>query len=422
MRETPIADAGERAVPAVVDQLKALRCIVGVARHGSTIAAAAAMHMSQSAVTRAILDIEARLQVNLFERGARGMLPTVAGARAAERSRVLFEHLIKGAQEAAATVPERERRGGSAERFASAVTPGALRALVAVGRSTSEAQAASALAISQPAVHRALQALEHLCGANLFQKSSRGTRLTEAGEALLRRTKLAFSEARALEGDIAAWRGQVRGRIVVGALPLSVALVLPQAADRVLRRHPEIEISFVDGTYESLMQQLRNADIDLVVGALRSNTSTLDIRQELLFTDELAVVARAGHPCLAHPGLALCTLLQWDWVVPLDGTPASLALARVFSDHGLAAPASAMQASSPAMTRALVMSTDRLALASRGQAMEENRFDSVRLVPVPLPGTRRDIGLTVRSDSAPSPDLRALIDELHAVARDKQIE
>lgn len=417
-----MTDAGERSIPTLIDQLKALRCIVGVARHGSTIAAAAAMHMSQSAVTRAILDIEERLQVNLFERGARGMLPTIAGAKAAERSRALLDHLIKGAQEAAATVPERERRPGSAERFASAVAPGSLRALIAVERSASEARAASALAISQPAVHRSLQALEHLCGTNLFQKSSRGTRLTEAGEALLRRTKLALSEARALEGDIAAWRGQVRGRIVVGALPLSVALVLPQAADLVQRRYPDIEISFVDGTYESLMQQLRSADIDLIVGALRTSKETSEIRQELLFTDELAVVARAGHPCLLQPALTLDALRQWDWVVPLEGTPASLALARVFADQGLGAPPAAMQASSPAMTRALVMSTDRLALASRGQALEENRFDTLRLVPVPLPGTRRGIGLMVRSESLPSPDLRALIDELHAVARDKQIE
>lgn len=416
------AGANAAALPSVIDQLKAMRCLVGVARHGSTIAAANALHMSQPAVTRAVLDLERRLAIRLFDRGARGMLPTAVGARAAQRARVLLDHLVKGAQESAATLPERQRRAGSAERFAAAVAPAALKALLAVAQSASEARAAKALAISQPAVHRSLRALEHLCSATLFQKSTRGTRLTEAGEALLRRTKLAFAEARALEGDIAAWRGQLRGRLVVGALPLSVAMVLPQAADAVLRRHPEVEIAIVDGTYESLLQQLCSADVDLIVGALRADPGSDEVRQETLFTDDLAVVARAGHPCLVQPGASLASLLHWDWVVPLDDTPASAALARVFAAQGLAAPRGALQASSPAMTRALVMQTGRLALASRGQARGEDAGGRLKIVPVPLPGTTRQIGIILRSEGEPSPDLRVLLDELRAAGRNKQNE
>lgn len=412
-----MSDAAGRAVPAVMDQLKALRCLVGVARHGSTSAAAAALYMSQPAVARAVIELEKRLEVRLFDRAARGMLPTALGTRAAQRARVLLEHLSKGAQEAGATLPQQQRRAGSAERFATAVPPAALKALLALAQSASEARAAKALAISQPAVHRSLRELEHVSGAALFQKSAKGTRLTDAGQALLRRTKLAFSEARALEGDVAAWRGQLRGRVIVGALPLSVALVLPQAAHAVLRRHPQMEIAIVDGTYESLLEQLRSADVDLIVGALRPTPGFDDIRQELLFEDDLAVIASAGHRCLAQPAPRLKDLLQWEWVVPLDGTPASAALAHAFAAEGLAAPSGALRASSPAMTRALVLQTGRLALASRSQALQEDRAGGLKLVPVPLAGTKRSIGLLARGEGAPSPDLRVLIDALHAVAR-----
>ena len=411
-------DVSGRPSPAIIEHLRALRCLVGVARHGSTIAAAEAMHMSQPAVTRAVLDLEKRLQVRLFDRGARGMLPTAPGMRAAQRARVLLEHLSKGAHEAIATMPERERRAGGADRFAAAVPPASLKALLAVAQLRSESRAARALAISQPAVHRSLRALEHLCGASLFQKSARGTRLTDAGEVLLRRTKLAFSEVRALEGDIAAWRGQLRGRVVVAALPLSVGMVLPQAVDAVLRRHPEMEIDIVDGTYESLLQQLRSADVDLIVGALRPSSVFDDVRQELLFEDDLAVVASAGHPSLALPNPGLGDLLKWEWVVPLEGTPASAALTNAFVEQGLAAPLGSLRASSPAMTRALVLQTGRLAVASRGQALEENHAGGLlRIVPVPLPGTKRSIGVIVRGEGEPAPDLRALIDEMLAVVK-----
>jgi DNA-binding transcriptional LysR family regulator len=131
----------------------------------------------------------------------------------------------------------------------------------------------------------------------------------------------------------------------------------------------------------------------------------------------LAVVARDDHACLKQPKLGLRAPLRWQWVVPLAGTPASAALARAFAAQGLAPPAAALQASSPAMTRALVLQTGRLALGSRGQTLDDDRRDRLRRVPVALPGTTRPIGLALRSEGEPSPDLRVLLDELRAVAR-----
>jgi LysR family transcriptional regulator of gallate degradation len=415
------ADATERGAPPLFDRLRALRCLVAVAQHGSTVAAAAAIHMSQPAVTRAILELERELDLRLFDRAARGMVPTAAGTRAAQRARALFEQLARGAQEAAALATEGQRRGAGPERLALSAPAGGLRALVALGGTGSESGTARALGITQPAVHRALRMLEHLSGAALFQTSPRGTRLTESGEALLRRAKLAFAEARALEGDVAAWRGELRGRIVIGVLPLSVGLVLPQAVDAVLRRHPEIRIDIVDGTYESLMRQLRSADVDLVVGALRPGAGGDGLRQETLFEDDLAVVARADHPCLKQARLTLRDLLQWDWVVPLAGTPAAAALAHVFAAQGLEPPGGALRASSPAMTRALQLQTGRLALGSHGQALDDHRRDRLRVVPVALTGTTRPIGLALRADGEPAPDLRVLLDELRAAARAREL-
>jgi LysR family transcriptional regulator of gallate degradation len=233
-------DPTMRGAPPLFDRLRALRCLAAVAQHGSTVAAGQALHMSQPTVTRAILDLERNLDLRLFDRAARGMMPTAAGARAAQRARALFEQLARGAHDAARLAPHGPPRGAYPQRLALSATASSLRALVALGASASESGAARTLHITQPAVHRALRTLEHLCGTALSQTSPQGARLTESGEALLRRVKLAFAEARALEGEIAAWRGQLRGRIVVGVLPLSVDLVLPKAVDAVLRRHPDI--------------------------------------------------------------------------------------------------------------------------------------------------------------------------------------
>ena len=66
-----ISDA--QGFPALAAQLRPLRALLGVVRHGSTTQAARAMHLSQPAVARAVQQLEAGCGVPLFQRGARGM-------------------------------------------------------------------------------------------------------------------------------------------------------------------------------------------------------------------------------------------------------------------------------------------------------------------------------------------------------------
>jgi LysR family transcriptional regulator, regulator for genes of the gallate degradation pathway len=413
MGDLSLAQAGlgvAREIPAIAQRLTLLRCLAAVAAHGSTLRAAEAVFLSQPAVTRAVLELEKMCGMALFERGARGMVATVAGARAAQRAESLFNHLAQGAAEAAKLGPARQRQPAMPLRFAGAVTSASLKALVAVAANGTEAKAAQWLGVSQPAVHRSLRALEHLAGVELLHRSVRGTRLTDGGEALLLRAKLAFAEARAMESDLAAWRGEIRGRVVVGALPLSVTLFLPQAVHAVRSRHPEIQVTVVDGTYESLMRQLHHADVDAIVGALRP--APAGVGQELLFQDDLAVMARAGHPCFGQVPPRLCDLLQWEWVVPLAGTPASAALRRAFASEGLEPPSDALQSNNAPFTRTLLRDTDRLALTSYGQALEDEHTGLFRRVPVTLPGTTRPIGLAVRDIGTPSSDLAVVLQAL----------
>ncbi|MCB9595463.1 MAG: LysR family transcriptional regulator [Sandaracinaceae bacterium] len=57
-----------------------LRVVVALGRSGTTAAAAARLHLTQSAVSRALAVAEAHAGVPLFTRTARGLVPTSAGA------------------------------------------------------------------------------------------------------------------------------------------------------------------------------------------------------------------------------------------------------------------------------------------------------------------------------------------------------
>jgi LysR family transcriptional regulator of gallate degradation len=412
--QTAAIPATPETAPPLLGFLRAMRAVVAVSRHGSTVRAAEAIHVSQPAVARAVVEFENACGVPLFSRASPGMAPTPLGARVAARAETVFLHLAKGAAECAAAAPVAGRAFTATDRFPAVVAPSQLRALLAVAGTGSEARAAATLGVTQPAVHAAHQALEDLVGIRLFFKLKVGTRFTPAGEALLRRAKLAIAEIRAIERDIAAWRGDVRGRVVVGVLPLSVTIFLPRAVDALRRSHPNIQIQIVDGTYESLVRHMLSAEVDAIAGALRADEPSSEVRQLHLFDDDLVVVARAGHPCLHLNPSHISELLGWDWVYPLPGTPADNALNAVFRSQGLDMPANGLQASSPAMTLSLVMQTGRLAIASRGQALIDNHGGHLRIVPLALPSTVRRIGVATRAMSEPSHDLHLFLDACRA--------
>jgi DNA-binding transcriptional LysR family regulator len=76
-----------------------LRVFVAVLEHRSFRKAAAALHITQPAVTKAIAGMEAVLEVKLFDRRADGVEPTVHGIAFAPHAAAIFNELRSAAQE-----------------------------------------------------------------------------------------------------------------------------------------------------------------------------------------------------------------------------------------------------------------------------------------------------------------------------------
>lgn len=395
-RSSPLPPDGGAPVP-----LRLLRVVVAVAEHGSASSAAQVLHQSVSAVTRAVQQAEALLGLPLFERGARGMVGTPASALLVARAQRAFGEL----------------RQGLGVTFAQRATDGMLRALSAVASTRSEAGAAQQLGLTQPAVHATLRQLEHAARVRLFERSRRGTRLTEAGELLLQRARLALSELRNGHDELAAFRGLSPGRVTVGALPMTSDVLVPQSLTRLFSAEPGVRVTVVDGTYEALMHALRHGDVDLVVGPLRGDNTADDVIEELLFVDRLLPVVRANHLLLdKRRPKTLRALLTWPWIGPLPGTPARAAFERAFAAVGLTAPEVGLQVNSPSVVRSVLLASDHVALVSPLQIRAELAAGVLTLLPVPVVGTERAIGIAQRRDGLASPACNALVHELRAVA------
>jgi DNA-binding transcriptional LysR family regulator len=82
-------------------KMSELRVFVAVLEHRSFHKAAAAVHLTQPAVTKAIAGLEEMLGVKLFDRHAHGVVPTAHGLSFAPRAVAVFEELRRAAQDLA---------------------------------------------------------------------------------------------------------------------------------------------------------------------------------------------------------------------------------------------------------------------------------------------------------------------------------
>jgi LysR family transcriptional regulator of gallate degradation len=398
--------------------LRKMRSVQTVATAGNTVGAARALNISQSAVVRAIQDVESAMAFKVFERSARGMRPTPLGqlvihriGRALELFSQADRHPAPQAADAIARAPWQR------SRLASSVGYRHIETFLSLLETGQEKRTAAALGISQSAVHQTLSQLEFMAGEALFYRNRSGLRATESGETAQKYFKLALAELAQAEEEVAAHKGELQGRIVIGTLPFSTGLFLPRALEEVLLRHPGLKVSVVDGTYETLLHQLRFAEIDIIVGALRETLAGPDVQQETLFEDSLAVVARRDHPLATQCLKSLKDLAGVAWIMPMPGTPAQAAFDQAFEAEGLSPPVASLRVNSPVMTQALLAASDRVAMMSPRQLEREVRAGLLCVLPVPVRHARRRIGITTRTGFLPPPGAKQLLDAFRAVSR-----
>lgn len=85
----------------------ALRVVAALAQHGTVSAAAAALNLTQSAVSKQLKAIETLVGLALFERGRHGLAPTEAGRIYIEQARIAIGALETAAARAAKLLPTR---------------------------------------------------------------------------------------------------------------------------------------------------------------------------------------------------------------------------------------------------------------------------------------------------------------------------
>lgn len=169
-----------------------------------------------------------------------------------------------------------------------------LNVFYTVAKRLSFTKAAAELYVTQPAVTKHIQELEHQFGMALFDRRGNQISLTSAGNLLLKHAETIMGTYRQLEFDMNALKGQPGGTLRLGASSTVAQYVIPPVLARFHEQSADITISLLSGNTEQIEQQLLNKNIDL--GLVEGRTHNSDIRYTPFVKDELVLVCRADHP------------------------------------------------------------------------------------------------------------------------------
>jgi DNA-binding transcriptional LysR family regulator len=188
-----------------------------------------------------------------------------------------------------------------------------LRCFVAVAEELHFARAAERLHIEQSPLSRAIKELEYDLSAQLFERTTRSTRLTWAGQVFLEDARRIFSAVDQAKANVKAaatgYHGTLRIALSDGIAASRLAALLAQCrADE-----PEVEIRLFQ---TPLAQQIKGLRGDLYDAGFAQSADVGDgIIAESIWTDPLVAVLQARHPLLTHARIPLEDVMRFPLIL-----------------------------------------------------------------------------------------------------------
>ena len=170
-----------------------------------------------------------------------------------------------------------------------------LRVFLTVAEHEHITRASEELILSQPAVTKIIQNLEHEVGLELIERHGRRIVLTHAGHMLHNYARRMFALEREMEEALAALRDIETGEITLAANTTTGVYLLPPIVARFRARYPQVTLHINILNSHEIVEQILNWNLDF--GLVESDPATLPpgLQVEVFTYDELVLMVAPGH-------------------------------------------------------------------------------------------------------------------------------
>ncbi|WP_035856269.1 LysR family transcriptional regulator [Cryptosporangium arvum] len=187
-----------------------------------------------------------------------------------------------------------------------------LRYFVAVAEESSFTAAAARLNLAQQSLSQQIAVLERRLKARLFDRDTRGTRLTAVGAVFLPEARAVLARAeRAVATAARAARGEL-GRVDLAFLASAANTLLPPVVRALRTRFGEWDLTTDAVSIAEMVTGLRAGRYDVGFGR---PPCVDDLRTRVIATEPACAVLPVGHPLAARDSVALGELNDEPWVL-----------------------------------------------------------------------------------------------------------
>jgi DNA-binding transcriptional LysR family regulator len=194
--------------------------------------------------------------------------------------------------------------------------PGRVLTFRAVARHRSFTRAAGELSLSQPSVSNQVALLERELGVRLLEREPGGLRLTREGEILLEHADFIAERFQLATAQLgAAARGE-RARLRIGAVPTTLAGLVPAAIARLRLEHPDARVIVEEGAADDLPARVRSGELHLAVcfqDTAEPRRESPGVERRDLLREPFVVALPPDHRLAERAKVRLADLSHEDW-------------------------------------------------------------------------------------------------------------
>jgi DNA-binding transcriptional LysR family regulator len=205
-----------------------------------------------------------------------------------------------------------------------------LKVFESVARHLNYTRAAQELFLTQPAVSMQVKQLEQQLGVALFEQLGKRIHLTEAGREVLGYVRTVTQQLDELEGVLNHIKGLSGGKLRI-SVATTANYFIPTLLGTFSRRHPGVTISLDVTNRETLLQQLSENTVDLVI--MGQPPAELDAEADAFMENPLVIVAPPGHPLAREKKIPLTRLQEETFLVREPGSGTRIAMERFFAER-----------------------------------------------------------------------------------------
>lgn len=283
-----------------------------------------------------------------------------------------------------------------------------LEYFIATAEAGSFSAAAMQLHVSQSTLSMAIADLERSLGVQLFLRKPRGVVVTRGGEQVLADARRLVAGLSDLQNSARQSQESLSGPLVVGCYSTLAPLLLPRIVADFVAMHPDVELSFVEGSHVDLEEQLRSGVLDVALlydyRSPRNRTHVTDLELRPVFASAPYVLLHPQHRLARKARVSLSALAEEPMIL-FNLPPGDQYFRALFEKAGLT-PKVRFQSSSYELVRTLVARGLGYSILSQHTATELS-YEGMPFVTRPLTGRHRALPVTAVTLAGSMPTRRA---------------